>query len=114
MYNIKDITDADIAEKLPHVMGTQHPDNVSAVPFGDSPMVTQALEEDELLYNVITLSVKEMMIDYDRKRGDVTPLWDWIHKCFDCMQEKVIGRDFHVTPRIPNGETERDDPYLTG
>lgn len=112
MYNFKEITDERIAAELPHVMGTQHPDNAAAVPFGDSPMVSQALEEDELLYNVLSLSVKEMMIDYERKRGDVTPLWDWIHKCLSCMQEKAIGRDFHVTPRIPNGDTERDDPYF--
>jgi phosphoenolpyruvate carboxylase len=112
MYNQKDLTDTELAELLPHSMGTQHPDNVSPVPFGNSPMVSRDLEEEEVLYNISVLGVKELMIDYERKHGACTPLWDWLHECSTCLQEKVIGRDFHVTPRIPNGDKERDDPYF--
>jgi len=112
MYNRSDLSEEALSNMVPRVMGTQHPDNVSAVPFGDSPVVTRFLEDDEVLYNIGTLGVGELMIDYERKRGDVTPLWDWIHKCHSCLREKVIGKDFLVTPRIPNGDTERDDPYF--
>jgi len=112
MYNRRDMSDETLAEMLPHVMGTQHPDNVSVVPFGDSPFVTRFMEEDEVLYNIGTLDIRELMIDYERKKGDVTPLWDWIHKCHSCLWERAIGTDFHFTPRIPNGDTERDDPYF--
>jgi phosphoenolpyruvate carboxylase len=108
----RDPAEEALADWLPHVMGTQHPDNMSRVPFGDSPKVPRALEDDEVLYNIGTLSLGEMMIDYERKRGNVTPLWDWIHKCHSCLQQKVIGRDFRVTPRIPNGDTEHNDPYF--
>lgn len=112
MYNFKDISDTELAKQLPHTMGTQHPDNVSAVPFGDSPMVSRALEEEEVLYNISVLALKEIMIDYERKQGGCTPLWDWLHKCSTCLEINVIGRDFHITPRIPNGDRERDDPYF--
>jgi phosphoenolpyruvate carboxylase len=112
MYNRRDLSEEALADMLPRVMGTQHPDNVSPVPFGDSPVVTRHQEDKEVLYNIGTLDIRELMIDYERKRGDVTPLWDWIHQCHSCLREKVIGRDFHVTPRIPNGDTERDDPYF--
>ena len=104
--------DEALADALPRVMGTQHPDNMSRVPFGDSPKVPRSLEDEEVLYNIGTLSLEEMMIDYERKRGNVTPLWDWIHKCHSCLQQKIIGRDFRVTPRIPNGDTEHNDPYF--
>jgi phosphoenolpyruvate carboxylase len=112
MFNRTDLSEQALADMLPRVMGTQHPDNVSAVPFGDSPVVTRHEEDREVLYNIGTLDIRELMIDYERKRGDVTPLWDWIHQCHSCLREKMIGRDFHVTPRIPNGDTERDDPYF--
>jgi phosphoenolpyruvate carboxylase len=52
------------------------------------------------------------MIDYERKQGGCAPLWDWLHKCSSCLKEKVIGRDFHVTPRVPNVDRDRDDPYF--
>lgn len=112
MYNRAELSEEALADMIPRVMGTQHPDNVSTVPFGDSPVVSKELEDQEVLYNIGTLDIRELMIDYERKRGDVTPLWNWIHLCHSCLREKMIGRDFHVTPRIPNGDTERDDPYF--
>ena len=110
MLKVKGISDGALSEQLPHVMGTQHPDNVSTPPFGTSPKVTREIEDAEVLYNIRDLPIPEIMIDYEKKRGDITPLWDWIHKCQACMAERVIGRDWHVTPRLPNGDTERDDP----
>lgn len=112
MYNRRDLTDEELIGLLPHVMGTQHPDNVSKVPFGPGPEVDRHLEEEEVLYNVTVLGLPELMIDYEKKQGGCTPLWDWLHRCPTCLEEKVIGRDFHVTPRIPNGDTDRDDPYF--
>ncbi len=61
MYNLKDITDRSLSERLPHVMGTQHPDNFSAVPFGVGPKVTQEYEDEEVLYNIRDLSIREMI-----------------------------------------------------
>jgi phosphoenolpyruvate carboxylase len=112
MYNRSETTDRELADILPHVMGTQHPDNASAVPFGDGPAVSRDLEEEEVLYNVTELGLREMMIDYERKRAGTTPLWDWVHRCHTCLENRVIGRDFHVTPRLPNGDKDRDDPYF--
>ncbi len=112
MYNRRDLSDPDLARLLPHVMGTQHPDNVSRVPFGAGPRVDRNLEEEEVLYNVTVLGLRELMIDYEKKHGGCTPLWDWLHKCPTCLQERVLGRDFHVTPRIPNPDSDRDDPYF--
>jgi phosphoenolpyruvate carboxylase len=57
MYNQKDWSDSELAEMLPHTMGTQHPDNISAVPFGNSPVVSRVLEEEEVLYNISTLGL---------------------------------------------------------
>lgn len=112
MYNRAELTEEQLARLLPHVMGTQHPDNVSRVPFGPGPRVDRDLEEEEVLYNITVLGLRELMIDYEKKRGGCTPLWDWLHKCPSCLEERVIGRDFHVTPRLPNPETDRDDPYF--
>ena len=112
MFNNPDLSDLDLARLLPRVMGTQHPDNVSAVPFGDSPRVDSRGEEDEVFYNISALNIPELMIDYERKRGAATPLWDWLQKCADCLRESQVGRDFRVTPRIPNGDRDRDDPYF--
>jgi len=112
VYNRPDIADEDLVELLPHTMGTQHPDNVGKVPFGPVAKVDRHLEEEEVLYNITVLGLPELMIDYEKKQGGCTPLWDWLHKCPTCLEEKVIGRDFHVTPRIPNGDTDRDDPYF--
>lgn len=112
MFNSPDLSDLDLARLLPRVMGTQHPDNVSAVPFGDSPRVDSKGEEDEVFYNISALNIPELMIDYERKRGGTTPLWDWLQTCAECLQEKQVGRDFRVTPRLPNGDRDRDDPYF--
>lgn len=71
MFNIEGISDEAIANRIPGVMGTQHPDNFSRVPFGSSPRVTRELEEEEVLYNVRDLAIREMMIDYEKKRGNV-------------------------------------------
>ncbi|MDW7709557.1 MAG: phosphoenolpyruvate carboxylase [Deferrisomatales bacterium] len=112
MYNRPELSDEDLALLVPHTMGTQHPDNVGRVPFGPSPRVDRNLEEEEVLHNVTVLGLRELMIDYEKKRGGCTPLWDWLHKCPTCLEERVIGRDFHVTPRLPNPDTDRDDPYF--
>ncbi|MHB8764423.1 MAG: phosphoenolpyruvate carboxylase [Deferrisomatales bacterium] len=112
MYNRPDLADAELARLVPHAMGTQHPDNVSKVPFGPGARVGRELEEEEVLYNVTVLGLRELMIDYEKKQGGCTPLWDWLHKCPTCLEEKVIGRHFHVTPRIPNPDGDRDDPYF--
>jgi phosphoenolpyruvate carboxylase len=112
MFNNPDLSDLDLARLLPRVMGTQHPDNVSAVPFGDSARVDSKGEEDEVFYNISALNIPELMIDYERKRGGTTPLWDWLQTCAECLQEKQVGRDFRVTPRLPNGDRDRDDPYF--
>ncbi|GAB4266431.1 MAG: phosphoenolpyruvate carboxylase [Deferrisomatales bacterium] len=112
MFNHPDLSDRELASRLPHTLGTQHPDNASPVPFGSSPRVDRQLEEEEVLYNVMTLGLPEVMIDYEKKQGGCTPLWDWLHRCPVCLEEKVIGRDFRVTPRVPNGDADRDDPYF--
>jgi phosphoenolpyruvate carboxylase len=112
MFNNPDLSDQDLAKLLPRVMGTQHPDNVSSVPFGDSPRVDSRGEEDEVFYNISVLNVPELMIDYERKRGAATPLWNWLQKCSECLLESRVGKDFRVTPRLPNGDRDRDDPYF--
>lgn len=112
MVNRPELSEEDLARLLPQVMGTQHPDNAARVPFGPSPRVDRDLEEEEVLYNVTVLGLPEVMIDYEKKRGGCTPLWDWLHKCPTCLEERIIGRDFHVTPRLPNPDTDRDDPYF--
>lgn len=78
MYNRPELSEEDLARLLPHVMGTQHPDNVSKVPFGPGPRVDRNLEEEEVLYNITDLGLRELMIDYEKKRGGCTPLWDWL------------------------------------
>ncbi len=81
MYNRPDLPDRDLARLLPHVMGTQPPDNAAPVPVGDSPRVSRELEEEEVLYNGGTLAIPELMIDYEKKQGGCTPLWDWPGRC---------------------------------
>ncbi len=112
MFNDPRLSDQDLALLLPRVMGTQHPDNVSSVPFGDSPRVDGSGEEDEVFYNISALDIPELMIDYERKKGAATPLWDWLLKCSNCLLEKPVGKAFRVTPRLPNGDRDRDDPYF--
>ena len=112
MFNRPDLPDGDLARLLPRVMGTQHPDNVSPVPFGDSPRVDSKGEEDEVFYNISVLDIPELMIDYERKRGGTTPLWDWLQKCSECLMAKPVGKGFRVTPRLPNGDRDRADPYF--
>jgi len=112
MFNRPDLSDEELARVLPHTMGTQHPDNVGKVPLGPSSRVDRELEEEEVLHNVTVLGLPEQMIDYEKKRGGCTPLWDWLHRCPSCLEERVIGRNFHVTPRIPNPDADRDDPYF--
>ncbi len=43
--------------RIPPVMGTQHPDNVSAVPFGTSPRVGRDLEGEKVLPNISVLDL---------------------------------------------------------
>ena len=112
MFNRPDLPDGDLARLLPRVMGTQHPDNVSPVPFGDSPRVDSRGEEDEVFYNISDLDIPELMIDYERKRGGTTPLWDWLQNCSECLMAKPVGKGFRVTPRLPNGDRDRADPYF--
>ena len=112
MFNLENLDETELARAIPAVMGTQHPDNYSAVPFADQAMVHFEQEPTEVYYNFAHLGVTEVMIDTEGKKGDLIPFVNVVEHDIDFFRTHVVGQDFHITPRIPNPDKSRNDPVF--
>ncbi|MHC4779715.1 MAG: phosphoenolpyruvate carboxylase [Planctomycetota bacterium] len=110
MFNRKGLTDEELIALLPKTMGTQHPDNASKAPFSESSKVDVGLEGREICYVLSQLGLDEVMLDYEGKKGECTPLIDFLEIDPEFFKKNLLGHKVHVTPRIPNPDISRDDP----
>lgn len=105
-----DLSDEQLAEILPRSLATQHPDNASPAPFSDEAYIPFTLEATEAHYNLCELGIEAVMLDYEGKKGLFTPLVDLLEVDLGFFRERLLGKDIHLIPRIPNPRKSRDDP----
>ncbi|MCS6783940.1 MAG: phosphoenolpyruvate carboxylase [Candidatus Caldarchaeum sp.] len=96
-------------EIIPKTMSSQHPDNVSRPPWLDKPMISGDDEVEEVFQSWARLGCMEAMWDAEGKDVDLNVVRKLLTKHGDFFQEKLIGRDYFLTYRIPNPYVETGD-----
>ncbi len=95
--------------KIPRVMSTQHPDNVTVPFFADAPEMSGDDEVQEAYYTFSHLGCDEQMWDSEGKEVDDFVVRKLLIRYPDFFREKVLGRDVFLTLRIPNPEIEKGE-----
>ncbi len=94
---------------IPKTMSSQHPDNASSPPWLDKPVIMGDDEVDEVFYSWSRLGCQEAMWDAEGKDVDLNVVRKLLTKYGDMFLDKMIGRDYFLTYRIPNPSVERGD-----
>jgi phosphoenolpyruvate carboxylase len=89
--------------RIPATMATQHPDNASGPPWSDRRDARITLEmEGEEAYRNFCLGSEETMWDNEGKHADYGIGLKLVETYEDYFRERQLGRDVHITYRIPN------------
>jgi len=94
---------------IPRTMSSQHPDNASNPPWVTSDVFTGDDEIDEVYNSWARLGCHEAMWDAEGKDVDLNVIRKLLTKYGDFFREKIIGRDFFLTYRVPNPYVEVGD-----
>lgn len=94
---------------IPKTMSSQHPDNVSSPPWLDKPLIAGDDEVEEVYQSWSRLGCEEAMWDAEGKDIDLNVVRKLFTKHGEFFREKIIGRDFFLTYRIPNPSVESGD-----
>ncbi len=92
--------------KIPVIMASQHPDNVSAPYFGDAPFISTYQEPEECYRCFHDLGCDEYMWDWEGKLVDEAVVDRLIRNYHSFFAKKQLGRDVFLTYRIPNNSHE--------
>ena len=96
-------------------MSTQHPDNVHKPFFASSSVLGSEDEIKEAYHAFHHLGIKEQLWDFEGKETDafvVKKLLMQYPDLFEGDKGKRLGRDYHLTYRVPNPDVERSDAKL--
>lgn len=95
--------------KIPRVMSTQHPDNVSIPFFAEHSDMSGEDEIQEAYYAFSHLGCDEQMWDSEGKEVDDFVVKKLLTKYPHFFKKKKLGRDIFLTLRIPNPSVEREE-----
>ncbi|MCS7137508.1 MAG: phosphoenolpyruvate carboxylase [Candidatus Caldarchaeum sp.] len=95
--------------RIPRTMSSQHPDNASAPPWNQSPLIAGDDEVEEIYQSWFNLGCQEAMWDAEGKDVDLNVIRKLLTKHGEVFREKLIGRDYFLTYRIPNPAVEKSD-----
>lgn len=98
--------------KIPRCMSTQHPDNVNAPFFAESPEMGGEDEIQEAYYVFSHLSCDEQMWDCEGKEVDNFVVKKLLSKYEGFFQERQLGKDIFLTLRVPNPTVEKDEAKI--
>lgn len=95
--------------KIPRVMSTQHPDNVSLPFFAEHPDMSGEDEIQEAYYAFSHLGCDEQMWDSEGKEVDDFVVKKLLTKYPNFFKLKKLGKDVFITLRIPNPAVEKEE-----
>lgn len=95
--------------KIPRVMSTQHPDNVSFPFFAEHADMSGEDEIQEAYYAFSHLGCDEQMWDSEGKEVDDFVVKKLLTKYPNFFKTKKLGRDVFITLRIPNPTVEKEE-----
>ncbi len=88
--------------KIPILMASQHPDNISSPYWKKDPFVTTYEETEECYRCYHDLGCDEYMWDWEGKLVDEAVIDRLLRKYNEYFSKHQIGRDLFLTMRIPN------------
>ncbi len=98
--------------KIPRVMSTQHPDNVSIPFFAEHMDMSGEDEIQEAYYAFSHLGCDEQMWDSEGKEVDDFVVKKLFTKYPEFFKKKVLGKDIFITLRIPNPTVEKEEAKI--
>ncbi len=98
--------------KIPRVMSTQHPDNVSLPFFAETQDMSGDDEIQEAYYAFSHLGCDEQMWDSEGKEVDDFVVKKLLTKYPHFFKKHFLGVDFFITYRIPNPSVEKEEAKI--
>ncbi|MCS7199240.1 MAG: phosphoenolpyruvate carboxylase, partial [Caldimicrobium sp.] len=98
--------------KIPKVMSTQHPDNVSLPFFAETPDMSGEDEIQEAYYAFSHLGCDEQMWDSEGKEVDDFVVKKLLTRYPNFFKKKRLGEELFLTLRIPNPSVEREEAKI--
>ncbi|MBI2572864.1 phosphoenolpyruvate carboxylase [Candidatus Woesearchaeota archaeon] len=95
--------------KIPRVMSTQHPDNVTIPFFSEKSVMEGEDEVKEAYYSFSNLGVDEQLWDAEGKEVDAFVVKKLLSRYEDYFRKNVLGQDKFLTFRVPNPDVEKND-----
>ena len=98
--------------KIPKVMSTQHPDNVSIPFFAETSDMSGEDEIQEAYYAFSHLGCCEQMWDSEGKEVDNYVVKKLFTKYPHFFKQRRLGRDVFLTIRVPNPAVEKEEAKI--
>lgn len=95
--------------KIPRVMSTQHPDNVTLPFFAESQDMSGDDEIQEAYYAYSHLGCDEQMWDCEGKEVDDFVVRKLLTKYEHFFKQTRLGKDVRLTLRLPNPDVEKNE-----
>ncbi len=97
---------------VPRVMSTQHPDNANVPFFARNECLNGEDEIREAYYVFSHFGCDEQMWDFEGKEVDDFVVRKLLSNYPDFFKRRPLGKEFRLTPRIPNPTVERSEAKL--
>lgn len=101
-----------VSKMIPRTMSTQHPDNVFIPFFAHDAALGGEDEVVEAFYAFSVLGVDEQMWDFEGKEVDEFVVKKLLEKYGSFFRKRKLGKDFRITPRVPNPSVEKAEAKL--
>lgn len=98
--------------KIPRVMSTQHPDNVSLPFFAETSDMSGEDEIQEAYYAFSHLGCEEQMWDSEGKEVDDFVVKKLLTRYPHFFKKKHLGREIFLTLRVPNPSVEKEEAKI--
>ncbi|MCS7163842.1 MAG: phosphoenolpyruvate carboxylase [Thermodesulfovibrio sp.] len=102
----------NLGRRIPRVMSTQHPDNVSIPFFAETSDMSGEDEIQEAYYAFSHLGCCEQMWDSEGKEVDNYVVKKLLTKYSHFFKQKRLGREVFLTLRVPNPSVEKDEAKI--
>lgn len=101
-----------MAYKVARCMSTQHPDNCNRPPFAHADVLNGDDEVKEAYNSYSNLGITEQLWDFEGKEADGFVVKKLLSQYPDFFRKKQLGKDMHLTYRVPNPDVESEAKVL--
>jgi len=98
--------------KIPRVMSTQHPDNVTVPFFAQSSEMSGEDEVQEAYYAFSHLGCDEQMWDCEGKEVDIYVVRKLLARYEYFFKKHPLGKEVFITLRVPNPTVEKEEAKI--